>query len=499
MKQKLYSLTASLFTKLALVAALVVGWGNAAMADTVIFGGTVASGWEYKNSSGTNVTPTNDTSNSVYTLYDGGGYGTPKTYTSTNSIIISAGEKIEITARRSSTNTNSLPSLKVKYSADGGTTWTEAVEFTETSITSTTYTDVIVDNIVGTYKIQFELKNVYISSIVLKEAPTTPVLSITHPDGGDAFGEQAGDTYKTYTVTNSGVGSMNVTISSNNDTEFSVSPSNIEGIGAGESETFTIAFHHSMERLGERSATITVTPDYEGGIPVEISATATAIDPNAADYVFDEENASTWSTSYSGTKKVLLKYTPKDGWNTFCVPFGPANIMNDIFGSGWEAYTLGSYTNETLTFNKANTFSASTPYLVYVETAAVHPSGVLFETTSIYGTTPGHPNVNGVTFQGTYAPKAAGTLTNCYGVTQDGRLAKAGAGASMKGYRAYLTGLPTSGAVKMMVINSDAPTNVGLLQMAEGADKAVYNLSGQKVKNVTKGLYIINGKKVVVK
>ena len=45
-----------------------------------------------------------------------------------------------------------------------------------------------------------------------------------------------------------------------------------------------------------------------------------------------------------------------------------------------------------------------------------------------------------------------------------------------------------------------APTPVGINSVnAEFENGTVYNLRGQKVQNLTKGLYIINGKKVVIK
>ncbi len=107
--------------------------------------------------------------------------------------------------------------------------------------------------------------------------------------------------------------------------------------------------------------------------------------------------------------------------------------------------------------------------------------------------------VDGVTFQGTYAPKAAGSITGNYGVTSDGRIAKAGSGASLKGYRAYFTGVPAGSEIKGFVIDGEDATDIGLVQMVEGSDKPVYNMSGQKVQKAQRGIYIINGKKVVIK
>ena len=173
--------------------------------------------------------------------------------------------------------------------------------------------------------------------------------------------------------------------------------------------------------------------------------------------------------------------------------------MDDIFGAGWKAYTFSSYSEGTISFTKATNVVARIPYVVYVETAASHPSGILFETSSNIYTNPTDQQNNGVTFQGTYAPKAAGSITGNYGVTSDGRIAKAGSGATLICYRAYFTGVPASSGIKGFVIDGEDATDIGLVQMVEGSDKPVYNMSGQKVQKAQRGIYIINGKKVVIK
>ena len=54
-------------------------------------------------------------------------------------------------------------------------------------------------------------------------------------------------------------------------------------------------------------------------------------------------------------------------------------------------------------------------------------------------------------------------------------------------------------AAKGFVIDGEDATDIGLVQMVEGSDKPVYNMSGQKVQKAQRGIYIINGKKVVIK
>jgi hypothetical protein len=68
----------------------------------------------------------------------------------------------------------------------------------------------------------------------------------------------------------------------------------------------------------------------------------------------------------------------------------------------------------------------------------------------------------------------------------------------MKGFRAYFD-LP-AGATARLAIYDDATGITSILDAKElNNDGNVYNLNGQRVENAHKGLYIVNGKKVVVK
>ena len=74
-------------------------------------------------------------------------------------------------------------------------------------------------------------------------------------------------------------------------------------------------------------------------------------------------------------------------------------------------------------------------------------------------------------------------------------------GAKIGAFRVYYTGLTTGGSsARAIFIDSDETTKIGTIN-ANGEIEvgAVYNLAGQRVQNPTKGIYIINGKKVVIK
>lgn len=67
-------------------------------------------------------------------------------------------------------------------------------------------------------------------------------------------------------------------------------------------------------------------------------------------------------------------------------------------------------------------------------------------------------------------------------------------------YKCYLTYNSGAGAgVKALGFEFRTPTSVRGLEMAEGQNGTIFNLAGQRVQKAQRGLYIVNGKKVLVK
>ena len=329
------------------------------------------------------------------------------------------------------------------------------------------------------------------------------------PDSKTSFGNVSGNASRTFTVTNLGGSEMDVTIENSNETFYSLSETSFSDIPAGESRTFTVTFNYDSEVVGsKKSATIRVYPNGQGiSHAVTLNIEATPQLSTYADFILDEDSPTEILT---GTKKVNLKYSAKSGWNTFCVPFGMnTENMDYVFGSGCKYYTLNSYdtSERELAFTQVNTtLSAGVPVLVYTESAPAYEDGVILTRYIPTSHDAGSASDNGATFQGSYVTKTFNAETDVdapwFGVTSDGHIMKAGTGAFVRGYRAYLTGVsaPAGGSVKMFIIGGDdIPTDVGFVKMVDADAKEVYNLAGQKVQKGRKGIYIVNGKKVVIK
>ena len=70
-------------------------------------------------------------------------------------------------------------------------------------------------------------------------------------------------------------------------------------------------------------------------------------------------------------------------------------------------------------------------------------------------------------------------------------------GTKLQGCRAYLN---TGGtAVKGMRFKEDVETGINSIGTQQSTANTVFDLSGRRVQNAGKGLYIVNGKKMFIK
>lgn len=217
--------------------------------------------------------------------------------------------------------------------------------------------------------------------------------------------------------------------------------------------------------------------------------------PESESLVLDENVAPEALTA--GVQDVELKYNVKAGWNTITLPFAVDDLS--VFGEGAKAYKLTSYNGGALSFEPITALESGMPYVLYVETTAEANGNFKFKGVDITATEPATVGFNDAKFVATYAPMAAGTMTGKYGVVPStGKIQKGGANATMKGFRAYFE-LPagTNGA-RMIIDGEDVTAISSIITDAENGN-AIYNLNGQRVNAATKGVYIINGKKMIIK
>ena len=199
--------------------------------------------------------------------------------------------------------------------------------------------------------------------------------------------------------------------------------------------------------------------------------------------------------------QLTLKRTFDSGYNTICLPFQIDNV-GEIFGQEAQAYKFFSFTNNELNFVKVDTLAAGMPYIIILPEAISEDIILTDITIDEESTQAGAINKYGTNFCGTYAPIFAGSLeTAIYGLDVEGSIIML-EGESLtdtapilvKGFRAFFE-LPTEEAVTICLY--DDPTGIKTIFSSTLKDENIYNLAGQRINKMQKGIYIVNGKKIL--
>ena len=277
----------------------------------------------------------------------------------------------------------------------------------------------------------------------------------------------------------------------------------------GTSETTTVEAGETKQIAIVCTPTVAATEGAEMHIEVEwagTTLTTEAVTRYVAEFVrldLTETTEEEIETGYSAYDQVTLTRSFVAGWNTFVAP--QAVNMSE-FGKGAKAYSFTGYADGNLSFTAVNssTLNPATPYIIYVLTD-IDEKVFTWESPVIYSTYVGAENIkttqNSATFQGTYAPIAAPGMEGLWGVTDEAKIAKGTDKASIKGFRAYFELPDGANAARITFFNEDGTTTSIMSTELDKQDaENIYNLQGQKVTKTSKaGLYIKNGKKVIVK
>ncbi len=202
----------------------------------------------------------------------------------------------------------------------------------------------------------------------------------------------------------------------------------------------------------------------------------------------------------NGLTNFVYNRTFPAGWNTICLPFATTTAA---FGEGVKAQAFISADNNGLNFGEVTELEANKPYLIYFKEAKETPT---YFGTEITSTTPVSVTFGDFTFCGSY--EASISMAGKYGVADQGNVQKlmlGGEGSTLKATRAYFT--KSGNQPAMININLDGnATGIENIEQNQADIYDVYNLQGQLIrKNATslnglaKGIYIVNGKKVMVK
>lgn len=222
-----------------------------------------------------------------------------------------------------------------------------------------------------------------------------------------------------------------------------------------------------------------------------------------------EENSDNIVEAAENVNVTLKRTFYKDGeWNTLCLPFAVANAKTAFDGAELrEVDTQNSHGN-TIVFKEATAIEAGKPYLIKWANSssdAVNVEKKFEGVTLVAAATPVVVKEGGISFNGFYKMTAASELggASVAAIGAGNKLFKVTEG-KMKGFRAAFV-LPSGAeATKYKVVIDGTATGIeDLVIDGVKANGRVYNLNGQYVGNslngLQPGLYIQNGKKIVVK
>ena len=291
---------------------------------------------------------------------------------------------------------------------------------------------------------------------------------------------------------------------------------------------------------GKKSYTLTTAPANLGAAVTGVSYTVLTayengilfdgkyyVAPEAVTFADNAANDVNSVNGYVADVTLSGRTLTKDGnWNTLCLPFAVSNFT----GTPLEGATvkellstsnLDSNGTLTLNFTTVDAIEAGKPYIVRWGTPENNPGTTVvnpvFQAVTITSTTPTAVNFTGGSFVGQYSPFSIvnsgatgsnqGNLNEIILMSTGNRIGYSQNPRTLKCFRCHFL-VPTSGGQQARSFVLDFGDNetteivsVTNTNLTNNTNDNWYTLDGRKLdsKPTTKGLYIVNGRKTVIK
>ena len=213
----------------------------------------------------------------------------------------------------------------------------------------------------------------------------------------------------------------------------------------------------------------------------------------------DETNSFGTNSDFNVTSVSMTRTLKGGKWNTFCVPFAmtPEEITSQL-GAGAVVKKLTGATNDgngnyTMTFEAASAIEAGKPYMVKVAEEQYDGSISLTGTRTITGTLTNATTDAGLTFCGTYTNGSAQTGSF---IISNNVFYNVDSAVTLGAFRGYIT-VPGAGVKALNFTFDDDATGLNDLNDFKDLKDVIYNLAGQRIGKMQKGINIVNGKKVL--
>lgn len=202
----------------------------------------------------------------------------------------------------------------------------------------------------------------------------------------------------------------------------------------------------------------------------------------------------------------LIRTLKADKHNTLVLPFVlTAAQAEQVFGPGSVLEQITDYDGEAGLLN-TETLSSTTAHVPFLLVPTTLSSDNTYDFSGILTTngTPVAATFTGGTMTGSYAAATTVSRSTMAGrenyVISDGAFYLVGdESGTMKGTRAYLTLETPSGSEAKLVVHFEGEATGIQTVTTDEAQGLIYDLSGRLVSTPTKGMYIVNGQKVLCK
>ena len=256
---------------------------------------------------------------------------------------LTVGEDESLVFRAKRQYSNSAPYLQIRYTTNGGVTWTDYTDYAS-QVTTSDFTNITLSGIsAGTAIVEIYGRYVDIDDIIGFAPTTAPVLSLTESAVAVAsgstkeFGNLTEAGTATYTLSNTGTANLVSTVATSGVATAAISgegegvtiSDNTVTLEPGKSATITLTLPY-VAPYGEKAGDMTISS--EGWVAdMVVNYTATTIDPTALYVDFNDntkpagwyQQTSGWVIStgranvYTGLAKALVteQYAAEDGKN----------------------------------------------------------------------------------------------------------------------------------------------------------------------------------------
>ena len=300
--------------------------------------------------------------------------------------------------------------------------------------------------------------------------------------------------------------------------------------GAGKFTVTITDVATSTEEATATSASITATSDATVVISNKITAGLKTLrisfakdEGTSTTYLFNLKNITFYQRSLnedydyspvaaSNVDVELVRSIAAGKWATLVLPFAMTSTQRtEAFGANAKFAKLSSYDSSTSTLTFASVGSeentvANQPYMVYLDNAfsTYTFTNVTVSTDNITESKPTQ-TAGDASFVGTYSPLSS-LPTGSYFISNNQWMkAASGNTISMKGTRAYFTISGASSSRELKFVVEGETTGINVIGQSDNVQSDNwYDLQGRLIikssnRQMKKGLYIVNGKKVVVK